>query len=186
MSNKKPRNKNLPEKISLFVRNYFFVLFFLTFISSVVFGFLVFYFLVFIPYEKEIDFKKEEEIVLDVDSYRSLEEKIENYQKSFNKTTEDVVSEASEEDTEESIFLENDNDDNQKDLEGISFEDLESILAQTIYEFYNFKGDRIPSIYQRSLIWKELGLGDSKDYRGDYNQNIIFLKQLKENFSKED
>ncbi len=172
--------KELIQKIIFFIRRNFFVLFFLTLITSLSFGFLVFYLFLFIPSNQEIisDIDKSE-ILINVELYQKLEEKIKN-------NYQDISQERIEDDffDKQKVDLEIDLDD-ENSLEDISLEDLESILAQTLYQFYDLKGDNIPTIYERSLIWEELGLGQASEYRGDYNQNIIFLRELKTFFSDE-
>ena len=64
--------------------------------------------------------------------------------------------------------------------EGLSMEDLEDLLASTLFEFYEIRGEGMPPISERALIWEELGLGRSEEYRGIYSQNILLLRTLKE------
>lgn len=64
--------------------------------------------------------------------------------------------------------------------EDLSMEDLEDLLAQTLFEFYEMRGEGMPPISERALIWEELGLGNAQEYRGIYSQNILLLGTLKE------
>lgn len=64
--------------------------------------------------------------------------------------------------------------------EDLSMEDLEDLLARTLFEFYEMRGEGMPPISERALLWEELGLGSAREYRGIYSQNIIFLRTLKE------
>jgi len=65
-------------------------------------------------------------------------------------------------------------------IKDLSIEALENLLAQTLFEFYEMRGEGMPPISERALIWEELGLGTAQEYRGTYAQNILFLKTLKE------
>lgn len=64
--------------------------------------------------------------------------------------------------------------------ENLSMEDLEDLLVQTLFEFYETKGEGMPPISERALIWEELGLGNAQEYQGIYSQNILLLRTLKE------
>lgn len=61
----------------------------------------------------------------------------------------------------------------------LSNPDIQAFLkASNLYEFYNNK-DGLLMIEDRAEIWEELLLGDKDKYSGTYNQNILFLEELK-------
>ncbi len=57
-------------------------------------------------------------------------------------------------------------------------EDVDRLLTETLYEYYLQRGEDIPDIPERAVLWEDLGLGDKDDYHGYYHQNIIFLRKL--------
>ncbi len=64
-------------------------------------------------------------------------------------------------------------------------EEIEDLLARTLFEFYQEKEEDMPQIEERAQIWETLGLGDAEEYRGLYQQNILFLEALKEKMKSE-
>jgi hypothetical protein len=52
------------------------------------------------------------------------------------------------------------------------------LKAFNLYDFYNNTGGSL-LIKDRAKIWEELLLGDEDEYSGTYNQNILFLEELK-------
>ena len=61
----------------------------------------------------------------------------------------------------------------------LSDPDIQALLRATnLYEFYNNKGGLL-LIEDRAEIWEELLLGSKNGYSGTYNQNILFLEELK-------
>ncbi len=64
--------------------------------------------------------------------------------------------------------------------EEITAAELEELLARTLFEFYEMRGEGMPPISERALIWEELGLGSAQEYRGIYSQNILLLGILME------
>jgi hypothetical protein len=56
--------------------------------------------------------------------------------------------------------------------------EIEKLLgARSLFEFYWLKGERLPSIYQREIMWNERKLGS--EYKGTKYQNILLLEELK-------
>jgi hypothetical protein len=53
------------------------------------------------------------------------------------------------------------------------------LKAENLYEFYKNKGGSLLLIEDRAEIWEELLLGSEDGYFGTYNQNILFLEELK-------
>jgi len=53
------------------------------------------------------------------------------------------------------------------------------LKAENLYEFYKNKGGSLLLIEDRAEIWEELLLGSDDGYFGTYNQNILFLEELK-------
>ncbi len=58
--------------------------------------------------------------------------------------------------------------------------ELEDLLVRTLFEFYEMRGEGMPPISERALIWEELELGSAQEYRGIYSQNITLLETLME------
>lgn len=56
----------------------------------------------------------------------------------------------------------------------------ELLAAANLFEFYGIKGEKLPSVWERGIIWREKGLGLEKEYKGTDYQNMILLKKLKE------
>jgi len=64
--------------------------------------------------------------------------------------------------------------------ERIDAKKVEDLLAETLFEFFQQKEGEMPEIKERAQVWEELGLGVAQEYRGLYEQNIIFLRTLRE------
>ncbi len=79
---------------------------------------------------------------------------------------------------QESKEIKTDEESNQQVDEDISEEELEEVLADTLFELYEFTDGELPSIAERAVVWEDLGLGDREEYRGTYSQNILFLERL--------
>lgn len=61
--------------------------------------------------------------------------------------------------------------------------EIEKLLgARSLFEFYWLKGERLPSIYQREIMWNERKLGD--EYKGTKYQNLLLLEKLKKELTK--
>ncbi len=92
--------------------------------------------------------------------------------------------------------VENKEDDNEdeeptvelKDLnkENFSAEEIEELLAQTLFQFYEKKGMGMPQISERAQIWEDFQLGKAEEYKGLYEQNILLLRKLKEKMENTD
>ena len=52
-------------------------------------------------------------------------------------------------------------------------------MANTLFEYYKTKGQKLPGISDRSKTFEELGLGAASAYKGDYQQNVDLLERLK-------
>lgn len=52
-------------------------------------------------------------------------------------------------------------------------------MANTLFEYYKSKGQKLPGISDRSKTFEELGLGAASAYKGDYQQNVDLLDRLK-------
>ncbi len=136
------------------------------------FGNSLFYKYVFIPIEN--DFFHQETIVdIDIDSYFSVLEKWEENRERFEN--------ADDKEFKDPFFPVRIEPGEEKSIEEeITPETLEEILAQTLFDFYEMRGEGMPPISERALIWEELGLGTAEDYRGIYTQNVSLLGILKE------
>jgi len=58
------------------------------------------------------------------------------------------------------------------------------LKTKTLFDFYAIKGEWLPSIPERSLIWEEKGLGLAGEYFGLRSQNDKLLNELKEELTK--
>jgi len=52
-------------------------------------------------------------------------------------------------------------------------------MANTLFEYYKTKGQKLPGISDRSKTFEELGLGSASAYKGEYQQNVDLLERLK-------
>lgn len=52
-------------------------------------------------------------------------------------------------------------------------------MANTLFEYYKSKGQKLPGISDRAKTFEELGLGQASAYRGEYQQNVDLLERLK-------
>lgn len=150
------------------------ILLFFLFISSI-FGTLIFYEYILRPTRD--DFYHEDGLIeIDTTSYFSVRE-------IWNKRAE-RLSEIDDREFDDPFFpIETtiiDLPDIEFPEEDISTEDLEELLVRTLFEFYGTRGEGMPPISERALIWEELGLGTAGEYQGLYHQNIILLGTLKE------
>lgn len=51
-------------------------------------------------------------------------------------------------------------------------------MANTLFEFYKERGQKLPSIAERSKTFEESGLGPTSTYRGTFEQNVALLDRL--------
>jgi hypothetical protein len=51
-------------------------------------------------------------------------------------------------------------------------------MTNTLFEYYKTKGQKLPSIAERSKTFEELGLGAASAYKGEYQQNVDLLARL--------
>ena len=51
-------------------------------------------------------------------------------------------------------------------------------MANTLFEYYKSKGQKLPNIAERSKTFEELGLGAASAYKGEYQQNVDLLTRL--------
>ncbi len=51
-------------------------------------------------------------------------------------------------------------------------------MANTLFEYYKSKGQKLPNIAERSKTFEELGLGVASAYKGEYQQNVDLLGRL--------
>ncbi len=51
-------------------------------------------------------------------------------------------------------------------------------MANTLFEYYKSKGQKLPGISDRSKTFEELGLGAASAYKGEYQQNVDLLGRL--------
>ena len=136
-------------------------------VACAVFGVIVSY--KYIIYPIEGDFSHENGLIeIDTETYRKVREVWDE---------REVRSDRAEDRIFKDPLFPVDADSIEEDL---SMEDLENLLAQTLFEFYEMRGEGMPPISERALIWEELGLGSAQEYRGIYSQNIILLGTLKE------
>jgi hypothetical protein len=54
------------------------------------------------------------------------------------------------------------------------------LAAKSLFTFYYLKGEKLPLISERAIIWEEKGLGSRSEYSGLKYQNQILLDALKE------
>ena len=50
--------------------------------------------------------------------------------------------------------------------------------VNTLYEFYKSKGQKLPTLNERSKTFEGFGLGSSQSYQGTYSQNVALLGRL--------
>lgn len=50
--------------------------------------------------------------------------------------------------------------------------------ATTLFEFYQQKGEKLPSIPERSKVFEQFGLGSASLYQGSFEQNVLLLEKL--------
>lgn len=55
---------------------------------------------------------------------------------------------------------------------------LKALEASTLFQFYNEKGEPLPPISQRGLIYESLGIGQASYYTGTAEQNMKLLAKL--------
>lgn len=172
------------EKLALFLyRKVIFVLLFFV-IISVGAGYGIFH--IFISKSLGEDFNPT--VNTPAPSYDSLDylqknqkEKGENKNPFIEEEVEEVEGEPRIEEEEEDVLEETQEEDpieEDPEPEEMTSRELESVLADNLFELYEFTDGELPSISERALVWEDLGLGDSEDYRGTYNQNILFLERL--------
>ncbi len=53
------------------------------------------------------------------------------------------------------------------------------MAINTLYEFYKTKGQKLPTIAERSKTYEQLGLGSAPSYQGTYSQNVALLDRLR-------
>ena len=53
------------------------------------------------------------------------------------------------------------------------------MAINTLYEFYKTKGQKLPTIAERSKTYEQLGLGSAPSYQGTYSQNVALLDKLR-------
>jgi hypothetical protein len=58
------------------------------------------------------------------------------------------------------------------------------LFASNIFDFYRIKKEKLPSVWDRGIIWEEKGLGEKDDYYGSVYQNMILLQALKKDLTK--
>lgn len=52
------------------------------------------------------------------------------------------------------------------------------MAINTLYEYYKSKGQKLPSIAERSKVYEQSGLGSAGLYQGTYSQNVALLGKL--------
>ena len=68
--------------------------------------------------------------------------------------------------------------------EDFSAEEIEEMLARTIYQFYEKRGMGMPQISERAQVWEDFQLGSAEEYKGLYEQNVLLLRKLKEKMER--
>ncbi len=136
------------------------------------FGFLIFNHYVIRPQEKDFEYEPE----LKTADYQLYDQIATHY----GLVEEEVISEEESEDEDE-VDLEN-----IAEEEDISDEELEEVLADTLFELYEFTEGVFPAISERAVVWQDLGLGSADNYKGTRRQNIEFLERLKEEIDNTD
>jgi len=59
-------------------------------------------------------------------------------------------------------------------------ENAQALLkAKSLFEFYQIKGENLPSLDERGRLWQEKGLGSFEEYTGSSLQNSQLLEVLK-------
>ena len=170
---------------------------FLSLVLSLFLGFIIFYQYIFFPTQK--DFSFDHDIVeFDKRTYQRVLEEWERRDKRIEligeqeykdvffivpekndkpaeipvEETINDLDEEPEEDIVEKLL--------EKEEEELSPEELEIVLAETLFEFYRMRDEEMPKITERALVWEELGLGEAGEYKGHYHQNVVLLQTLKE------
>ncbi len=155
---------------------------FLFFLLSTLIALLIFYNYIFILPQKNISINWDAFIV-NRNQYNNIFSKLNERMEKLEKKEEyDLFSPIIKNDKEairKDYF--NETEENQNIME----EELESILIQTLFDFYEINKNEMPPISERALIWEKLGLGSVEEYKGNYNQNINLLRALKEEIEKE-
>ena len=65
-------------------------------------------------------------------------------------------------------------------VSGFSSETIQKLLGTTnLTDFYLIKGEKLPSVRERALIWEKVGLGAAVEYYGSNYQNQKLLEALK-------
>lgn len=165
MNYKKKKTKDFFERVAYFLANKPLFITITYFLICLGIGLLIFYFYIVIPQEKSFTFN----------------EKVSKPNRDLFLQVNEKWSEAEVEDEnlQEEEFEDNLNN------EDISEGELEDILAETLFELYEFKEGNLPTIEERALVWEDLGLGDAQDYKGSFSQNILFLQKLKDELPQE-
>lgn len=185
MDYKSKKRKDFFEKIALFLANRpLFIIITYTLICFGI-GFLLFYLYTTKPQEKDISFSKtvakpNQQLYEEITSSSSNKKKKEEEENESGKEEGDKKEEEIQEEDSQNENSESEEDINQEDL---SKEELEDVLANTLFQLYEFNGDQLPSISERAQIWEDLGLGTESEYMGRYQQNILLLNRLREEIS---
>jgi len=58
------------------------------------------------------------------------------------------------------------------------------LAAESLSDFYIIRDGRIPLLWERALIWEELGLGSKDSYYGSEYQNKLLLAALKKELTE--
>ncbi len=95
-------------------------------------------------------------------------------------TGEEGLAEDAEEDEESG---EDEEDEETEEQSEVNEEEIDSVLAETLFRYYRMSEEELPPISERALIWEEFGLGEADDYRGSYEQNVALLNYLRERMS---
>ncbi|MGM0439187.1 MAG: hypothetical protein ACQEP3_01980 [Patescibacteria group bacterium] len=171
----KTKTKKFFEKLALLLANKSIIVILFFILICLIIAFIIFNLYLTKVIEKEFVIDQETSTV----NYQLYDEVINDWKSSETEIDNDLLRlegdgenpEKEIEEGEEEEVVEEDN---------LSEEELESELADTLFELYEFTEGELPSLSERAIIWQDLGLGNSDNYRGTYSQNIELLKRLKE------
>ena len=197
---------NTLEKIALFLFKKSWVTLLLFLILATTLGFLIFSYYVIrvqgeeFSYRGEVetpDYELYERVVnwygVDKEGLRDDSEEEEGEDQGEEIITEEeeeeeeiITEEEEEEEEEEEIDEEELINEEEITEDDISDEEIEDVLANTLFELYEFTEGRLPTVSERAIVWEDLELGEADEYMGTRDQNIEFLQRLKEEMDNTD
>ncbi len=169
MDNSNKKIKKFFEKLALILYKRSILVLLIFVIISIGAGFAIFQILISNPLEKEFD----SAVSTPTPNYDLLDD----FQKEEEASEDPFIDEEDLQEEDEETVEETAEE---LEVEEMTDSELETVLADNLFELYEFTDGELPSISERSLVWEDLGLGDREEYRGTYSQNILFLERLVE------